>query len=60
MFGLRKKLIEAKVVRQHRATMIAFEARIEKAREKHQAIRHIEAERERYMLTLLKGRSAHA
>jgi len=60
MFNLRRKLREAKIVRQHRETMKAFEARIERAREKHQAIRQIEAERERYMLTLLKGRMAHA
>ena len=56
MWGLRKKLQAAKVVRQHRETMKAFDERIAAGRSKHQAIRHIELERERYMLTLLRGR----
>lgn len=58
MFNLRKKLRAAKIVRQHRETMKAFEARIAKAREKHQPIRHIEAERQTYMHGLLERAGA--
>jgi hypothetical protein len=57
MFGLRKKLLAAKAVRQHRETMKAFDARVEANRAKHQPIRHIEAERQDYMRRLLEGRA---
>jgi hypothetical protein len=60
MFGLCRKLIAAKVIRQHRETMKAFDARVEACRAKHQPIRHIEAERQDYMRRLLEGRSANA
>lgn len=56
MFGVRKMLQAAKVVRQHRETMKAFEDRIAFCRERHQAIRHIEAERSDYMHALLAKR----
>jgi len=54
MFGLRKKLAAAKALRQHRETMKAFDARVANARAKHQPIRHIEAERQDYMHSLLR------
>lgn len=60
MFGLRKKLRAAKAVRQHREIMRAFDDRIAFCRSKHQAIRHIEAERQDYMHRLLAGRSVNA
>lgn len=41
--------------RQHAETLAGFERRIEAARAKHQAIRHIEAERTDYMHAALRG-----
>lgn len=58
MFGILRKIRERKIIREHREKMKSFEARIAMAREKHQPIRHIEAERQDYVHGLLAKRGA--
>lgn len=55
---LLRKMRERKIIREHREKMKSFEARIATAREKHQPIRHIEAERQDYVHGLLVKREA--